>query len=398
VEVGKVIPKFLKEERSLPWIFLIMVIVVGIQKFSQGTDHCNNYIIFKTSFFHLIHYKDLYLRYPDEYDDLFLYTPTFALLMSPLACLPMFVQVILWCGVIGFFGYTAIRMLPLDDSRKKIWLMWFIFFEFITAMQNMQTAGIVASCVIIGFVYLERDNVFKAALFISLAAFIKIYAIAAAILFLMYPKRLKFIISMMFWGLILACLPLLVVSLKQLTFLYQSWYNLTTNIHQSEQVVSQSANILIPLSVMTWLKAWFHLSLPIIAVQITGTLILCASFLRYRFYENPNFRLLLLASLLIWAMIFNHIAESPSYIVAVFGAGIWFVNVEKNRLTISLAVLAFVFTTLESTDIFPKYIREHFFDPYVIKAVPCIFIWFYIQYMVLFKKFGGTSGMTSISV
>jgi hypothetical protein len=148
---------------------------------------------------------------------------------------------------------------------------------------------------------------------------------------------------------------------------------------------------------MTWLKAWFHLSLPIIWVQIAGTIILCASFLRYKFYANANYRLLLLASLLIWAMIFNHIAESPSYIVAVFGAGIWFVNVEKKPLTIALAILAFIFTTLESTDIFPHYIRDNFFDPYVIKAVPCIFIWIYIQYMVLFKKFGGTERVATIT-
>jgi hypothetical protein len=38
-------------------------------------------------------------------------------------------------------------------------------------------------------------------------------------------------------------------------------------------------------------------------------------------------------------------------------------------------VLAFVFTTLSPTDIFPRWVSVAFFVPYVVKVVPCVLIW-----------------------
>ncbi len=58
--------------------------------------HYNNYLIFKQSFFHLIEHKDLFAFYPNEYYDLYKYTPTFALLMAPFAYLPNLAGLILW--------------------------------------------------------------------------------------------------------------------------------------------------------------------------------------------------------------------------------------------------------------------------------------------------------------
>jgi hypothetical protein len=49
-------------------------------------------------------------------------------------------------------------------------------------------------------------------------------------------------------------------------------------------------------------------------------------------------------------------------------------------------VLAFVFTTLSPTDLFPPFIRNEFFWPYVVKAVPCILIWGKVIYDLLFTE------------
>lgn len=385
MKVLKRILEFLKQEKSIPWVLLIITIGVGLQRAIGGPEFYNNFTIFKTSFFHLIHNQDLYLRYPKEYDDLFLYTPTFALLMFPFVYLPAFVQVFAWCGLTSFLGYSAIKAAPLSDSKKRAWILWLIFFEFITAMQCMQTAGMVASLIIIGFASLEKGNVGKAALFILLAAFIKIYALAALVMFLLYPKKAKFILLAAFWTVILLALPLVVISFKQLISLYQSWYHLTLGVHQSEEA-SPHPNIILSLSVMSWLKTWFNISLPVIYVQVTGTAILLLPLLRYKLYKILTFRAFFLASILIWSMIFNHIAESASYIVAVFGVAVWFVNEKLNWFSIMLMILAFVFTTLESTDMFTPSFRQQYFIPYVIKAVPCIFVWGVLQYRLLFTK------------
>jgi hypothetical protein len=85
-------------------------------------------------------------------------------------------------------------------------------------------------------------------------------------------------------------------------------------------------------------------------------------------------------------MIFNHIAESPSYIVAVFGLAIWFAWENKNVFTWLLFGLAFIFTIVVATSFFPEYIRHNYAIPNVWKAVPAIIIWFWIQYRLLFEN------------
>jgi hypothetical protein len=50
-----------------------------------------------------------------------------------------------------------------------------------------------------------------------------------------------------------------------------------------------------------------------------------------------------------------------------------------------LAILAFVFTSLAPTDIFPLFLRKNFFEPYAIKAVPCVLIWLYLTFYLIKK-------------
>jgi hypothetical protein len=384
----RIIPKFFFEEKSVFWIFLIVSLVIGIQRSLLGPAACNNYVIFKTSFFHLVNDQNLYRLYPDEYDDIYLYSPAFALLMAPLAYLSLWLQVILWCCLDAMAVYAAIKLLPFDAGKKRLIMCWLIIVEYATAIESLQAAPIVASCMILAFVFFEKGKFSRAAFFIVLGTFIKIYAIAAVILFLMYPRKLKFVANMFIWTIIFLLAPLLVTSFHMLVFQYHSWINLTLSVHQGQDT-GINPNIPIPLSVMGWLKTWFNYTPSVLLVQIIGTVLLCFPFIRVKCLKNINFRLLILASLLIWAMIFNHIAESPSYIVAVLGVAIWFVTDKKDWLAYSLLVLVIVLCVLSPTNIFPEYIREHYVKPYVLKMVPCMLIWFLIQYKLLFKKFDG---------
>ena len=83
----------------------------------------------------------------------------------------------------------------------------------------------------------------------------------------------------------------------------------------------------------------------------------------------------MLASMLVWVIIFNHKAESPTFIIAVAGAGIWYFATEHKAWRTALLLLVFVGTCLSPTDIFPAVIKQNFFKPYVIKAIPCIILW-----------------------
>jgi len=73
--------------------------------------------------------------------------------------------------------------------------------------------------------------------------------------------------------------------------------------------------------------------------------------------------------------VFNPGVESPSYIIAVAGAAIWYISMERAKWHQWLMILLFVFTCLSPTEVFPRFIREEFLKPYHIKAIPCIIVW-----------------------
>jgi hypothetical protein len=141
------------------------------------------------------------------------------------------------------------------------------------------------------------------------------------------------------------------------------------------------------LSVINWLESWFGFIPSKSIVVLIGGLLLLLPLMKISLYQHPFFRLLYLASILIWVVIFNHRAESPTYIIALSGAALWFFSQKKSRLNIFLIVLAFLFASLSPTDVFPLYLREHFIKPYILKAVPLILIWIKILFELIFEKY-----------
>ena len=83
-------------------------------------------------------------------------------------------------------------------------------------------------------------------------------------------------------------------------------------------------------------------------------------------------------------VIFNHKAESPTFIIAVSGAAIWYFLQKHNIVNSVLILLVVFFTILSPTDLFPQSARNNFVNPYVIKAVPLILIWMKLIYDQLF--------------
>src|SRR5207248_1460783 len=104
-------------------------------------------------------------------------------------------------------------------------------------------------------------------------------------------------------------------------------------------------------------------------VLLTGLILFLIPFSRARFFEQFNFRMEFLAMILLWIVVFNHKAESPTFIIAVAGIGVWFISTGmKRRWRNALLIFAMVFTSLSPTDLFPNFIQDNFFDPYSVKA------------------------------
>lgn len=150
-------------------------------------------------------------------------------------------------------------------------------------------------------------------------------------------------------------------------------------------------------SVMGWLNTWFHLEIPKNLVVGIGILIFLIPLLRIKMYRDYNFRLLALASVLLWIVLFNHKAESPTFIIAMTGIAIWFSTSTSSPLRIALILFALLFTSLITTDIFPRSIRTEFFQPYVIKVLPSILIWGVVIYEMLIRKKEDNTSIPSVN-
>jgi hypothetical protein len=309
--------------------------------------------------------NDLYVHYYDEHGDLFKYSPTFSLFFGAFAWMPDIIGLILWNILNGAVFFLAIYLLPYVDNRKKIFILLLCIIELMTAMQNEQSNALVAGLIILGYVFLEKRKYLPATLFIMLTVYIKLFGLVAFALFLLYPKKWKLAAYSALWAIVLFAAPLLVTDFSQLKLQYASWGNMLQNDHSAS----------LGISVMGIIQSWFSLPVNKLITVLAGAVLFCVPLVQFKKYSNGLFRLLVLSSVLIWVIIFNHKAESSTFIIAMAGAAIWFFSAEKNYLNISLIILAFILVSLSPTDIFPRSIRENYVVPYALKALPCVLIW-----------------------
>ena len=91
-----------------PIVLAILWLGVAVRGFwvSWAEGLANNYLIFSRSFFHALEQTSLYVEYPKEYFDLFLYGIPFTLLIAPFqSCQPWWV---LLCGVCLMLSYCTL--------------------------------------------------------------------------------------------------------------------------------------------------------------------------------------------------------------------------------------------------------------------------------------------------
>jgi len=352
-------------------VIVIIITMQGIyadkKAFYEGGikyPNYNNYVIFKTSFIHLINHQNLYDYYWEEHWDLFKYSPTFALLIAPFAFLPDYLGLLAWNLLNALVFFSAIWLLPIKQKGKIIFIFCFVLFELITSMQSSQSNALIAGLIIHAFNFLEKDKISLAALFIVLTFFIKVFGIVALVLFIFYPGKLRAVIYTALWFVVLFFLPLIIISLNDLTAQYHNWIYLLKNDHSES----------IGISVAGWLSSWFNLYGKN-TILLVGMLLFCLPLLKYRYYSEQKFRLFFLSSILIWIVIFNHKAESTTFIIATTGVVIWFFSGKITLLNAGLLTLTFILTILSPTDLFPRGLRKAYVVPFALKALPCILIW-----------------------
>jgi hypothetical protein len=357
------------ESRHIVSLLLLLSIAISMQCYfahgSNGYTRYNNYVIFKNSFIHLLHNQNLYVLYSNEVYDLYKYSPTFAFLMAPFYYLPDVVGLTLFNVLnVGVFLY-ALSKLKIAPDRYK-WMLLFMVIEIGISLTSTQTNLLMAGLLILGFSNLETDNPFLAALCIALTVYIKIFGIVAFVLWIIYPNKARFLLYSIFWLIVLAALPLLVVGKDSLIHQYHNWQILLQEDHSASYGAS----------FIGWLHSWFKWDISKGGTVIVAAIIFCLPFVKISDYKVYLFRLQILASILIWIVIFNHRAESPTYSIALAGVGIWYFTQKPLTAYRVLLICCLLFTSFSSTDmITPGWITDRYVEPYAIKAVFCIIIW-----------------------
>jgi len=338
--------------------------------FDEYYPRYNNYLIFKHSFHHLVEGRDLYQYYPKAHWDLYKYSPTFPLLMAPMAQLPDWAGLILWNALNLLVLFSALSFLRLGSSPFKHWLaVLLVLQEAIGSTQNAQSNCLVAGLLIWGYLFMEERRPLPAGLSVTSGIFVKLFGGLGGMYFLLFPQRWKAIAWASGWAVLLFLAPLLFISWEALLCQYENWWVILQSDHFADS----------GYSVMGILETWFGWYPPKLAVLGIGLAILLLPLWRLPAYPDSRFRVHVLASILLWVVLFNHKAELPSFPIAVAGAAIWYFSQPSTPWRTFFILFVWVFTCLAPTDLSPAWFKEEWYKPYVIKALPCLLVWIALQ-------------------
>ncbi|GAB3928877.1 glycosyltransferase family 87 protein [Larkinella terrae] len=384
---------------SLRWLtlprllaaFIIILTGAAFQKYMMGS--INNYLMFSKPFHNLLLDKSIYGLHPDLYADNYKYSPTFAWLMGPFYYMPIGLGVFFWNlinSVVLAAGIWYFLEGEENAARKRWMALLIIFPEALVTAQNMQSNNLIIGAMLLGLYHLRNERVWLAAFFFVLCGFVKFYGITAALFFVFYPKKPQFLLAMTVWTVLFALAPATIIPLSSLGSEYVEWFKVV--------MVSTLGRL---VSVMGILEVWFGMAKTdanLRMVEAVGIVLFLLPFLRVNLWKDLLFQRRMIAYFLLFIIIFNKMAESPTYVLAVTGVAIWWLTLESpTRFDWALLLTVIIFTSLSPTDIFPRFIRDGFFVPYRIKAVGCMLVWARLQWELWTQEAPDQIKMTSSS-
>ena len=257
--------------------------------------------------------SDLYVAYPGRHFDLFKYSPTFALAFWPFAALPLLPSLLLWNSASAWVFARSLRAV-VPDTAGQVCAGLMLLWPFLAQLSGAQTNGLVAALIIAAVVAMEKDRPEASALAITTGVVIKPFLLAAVPLIMTQRWRGRFLVTTVLSGILFIAAPLVVMKPHVLAAEYSSWSRI-------EAVDALDRGY----SVMGVLHEWLRLDWPNWPVQLVGTAILLLPLLLRRDkWGDRIFRRQMLASVLLYVVLFNHQAEYESYLIAAAGLVIWF--------------------------------------------------------------------------
>ncbi|WP_415327211.1 glycosyltransferase family 87 protein [Chryseobacterium sp. MMS23-Vi53] len=376
--------KILLNPKYIFGVYLIISVVTAISKYLRGDYAINNYLIFKSVFFNTVNQKNLFVHYPDLFFDLNHYGVFFSALIAPFAVMPDWLGISLWNVANTFIFVYGIYKLPFSDSKKAIFGLLCLQ-EYITAALSLQFNVALTGLLLLSAVYIYERKEVKSVTAILVGVFVKIYGIVGLTQFFFIKNKTKFILSGLLIAVLFFVLPMAYSSPKFVIQCYSDWFTSIVEKNNENQVLGNMQDI----SLMGFFRRILgDASISNLVFLAFGLPLFAAPYIRIKQYKNYAFQLMILASTLLFLVLFSSSSESPTYIIAVVGVMVWFfLQKERTPFIIGLLVFVIIFTCFSTSDLFPKFVKENYIKKYSLKAVPCIVIWLRVTYELLTKDF-----------
>jgi hypothetical protein len=252
-------------------------------------------------------------------------------------------------------------------------------------MQQFNIA--IAAIILLAFFLIERERDTEAAFFIMLGTFVKLYGIVGLAFFFFSRHKVRLVLSLIGWAVVFLVAPMVISSPEYVIGQYQEWFAclVEKNGENADSIAQNISTIGLVHRVTGWAFNDLWLILP--ALALFGL-----PYLRLGQYRHVAFRQTLLASVLMFVVLFSTGSESSGYIIPFVGVVIWYTAApwQRTRWDVALLVFAFVLSSLSPSDLFPAYLRKEWVQPYALKALPITLIWVKLCYEMLVRNYAPT--------
>lgn len=384
IKINEKLKRILTDPRALLWLWIIIALS-GMTRMGHGRD--NNFLIFRSVYWHVAGRLPLYEQYPQEYFDMNHYGPTFSLVIAPFAIPPVWLGMLLWLVALTLGLYVAIRH-SLFTRWQQVFIFWFCAHELLNAVQMQQFNIAIATIIVASYYLIRRERDFWAACLIMIGTFVKLYGIVGLAFFFFSRHKGRLVASCAFWALVLFVAPMLISSPEYILTQYQEWFACLVGKNTENYFATyQNISLIGMVRKISGSSAYSDLWL-----MIPGLVAFLLPYLRVSQYKHEAFRQTLLASVLMFLILFSTGSENSTYIIAVVGVAIWYTAAPWKRgwPDVVLMVYVFFFCTMAHSDLMPKFIREEWIKPYSLKALPVVLVWFRLCYEMYVRDYADT--------
>jgi len=370
----------LSDRRVLLGIWTILSLV-GMLKFHRSY---NNFLIFRGVYWHTVNGTSLYAPYPTEYGDVNHYGPLFSLIIAPFALLPEWVGMLLWLLFLSGWLFAAIYWSGLRKSQQ-VYIYWFCGFTLLTALFMQQFNIAIAAIILSSFFLIEKEHEGWAAFFIVLGTLVKLYGIVGLAFFFFSRHKLRLILWLAVWSVILFLAPMVISSPDYIIGQYHDW--LTCLVEKNTQNLNSLAQNISLLGMVRRTSGYANYS--DLWLIIPGMALFAIPYLRFSQYKNLAFRETILASVLMFVILFSTGSESSGYIIALIGVCIWYTATpwKRGKWAIALMVFVFILSGMGNSDLIPKWIRHDYIQQYALRALPISILWLWLCYELCTKDY-----------